>query len=267
VAACLADNGADERVIGVAFDGLGYGSDGTLWGGEFLVADFSGFERAGHLVPVPMPGGSAAIREPWRMAAVYLAEAFGADAPRLPVRARNAARWPAVLEVARAGLNSPLTSSMGRLFDAAAALLDVRDRVSYEGQAAVELEQLADPAERGVYDAEVAGGAGAFALRGADLIRALVRDRLDRVPVSTIAARFHNGVAAAIARGCGRVREGTGLATAALSGGVFQNALLLERAVDRLEADGFRVLRHRQVPCNDGGISFGQAVIAGYAAT
>jgi hydrogenase maturation protein HypF len=266
VAACLADNGTDERAIGVAFDGLGYGSDGTLWGGEFLVADLVGFERAGHLAPMPMPGGTAAIREPWRMAAVYLEHAFGADPPRLPVLERNAVRWTAVLDVVRAGLNTPWTSSMGRLFDAAAALLNVRDRVSYEGQAAVELEQLADPAERGAYEIGLADRGGAFELRGIDLVRGMVDDLVAGVAPPVVAARFHNGVATAILRGCLWVRERSGLSTAALSGGVFQNALLLERAVDLLEADGFRVLRHRQIPCNDGGISFGQAVIAAHAA-
>jgi len=154
IASCLADNGWSPgagRVIGVAFDGTGYGADGTVWGGEFLVADCAGFERAGHLAPVPLPGGQAAIRQPWRMAAAYL-EAAGLDAGRLDVAGRNAGRWPAVVAMARQGLNAPLTSSAGRLFDAVAALLGVRDAVNYEGQAAIELEQLADPAERGAYD-------------------------------------------------------------------------------------------------------------------
>jgi len=266
VASCLGDNGVDTRVIGVAFDGLGYGTDGTLWGGEFLAADLGAFERVGHLAPVPMPGGAAAIREPWRMAAVYLGEAFGADVPRLPVVERNAALWSAVLQLARTGVGAPLTSSMGRLFDAVAALLDVRDRVSYEGQAAVELEQLADPADRDAYALELSDRDGAFELRAGGLIREIARDRLRGVAAAAIAARFHNAVAEAIARGCRWVRQRSGLSVVALSGGVFQNALVLERAVDLLETDGFNVLRHRQVPCNDGGISFGQALIAGHAA-
>jgi hydrogenase maturation protein HypF len=262
VAACLADNGVDERVIGVAFDGTGYGTDGTLWGGEFLVADLAGFERVGHLAPVALPGGSAAIREPWRMAAMYLAEAFGADVPRLPVVARNAARWAAVLAVARSGVNAPRASSVGRHFDAVAALLDVRDRVSYEGQAAIELEQLADPAETGAYAPELSDAPGGFTLSGAALVRAAVEDRLAGTPAPVVAARFHGAIARAIVAGCRRVRESTGRHVVALSGGVFQNVRLLEDAMTRLEADDFRVLRHRQVPCNDGGISLGQALIA-----
>jgi hydrogenase maturation protein HypF len=266
VASCLADNGVDDRVIGVAFDGLGYGTDSSLWGGEFLVADLAGFERVGHLATVPMPGGAAAIREPWRMAASYLDCAYGADMPRLAIAERNRARWPAIVDIARAGLNAPPTSSMGRLFDAAAALLGVRDVVTYEGQAAIELEQLTDPDESGAYQAGFTEAGKGFELRVTDLVRAIVDDLLACVPPPVIAARFHNGVARVIADGCRLARERVGLETVALSGGVFQNVRLLDRAVDLLEADGFAVLRHRQVPCNDGGISLGQAVVAGHAA-
>ena len=266
VASCLADNGEAGPVIGVAFDGLGYGTDGTLWGGEFMVADLAGFERAGHLAMVPMPGGSAAIREPWRMAAVYLAEAFGAAPPALDVARRHGAEWTRVLALAGVRAHAPLTSSAGRLFDAVAALLGVRDRISYEGQAAIELEQLVDLAELGAYGAALVDGEAVFEIRGADLVRAAAEDLAAGVPRETIAARFHNGVAEAIQRGCEVVRARSGLDTVALSGGVFQNVVLLERAADRLDARGFRVLRHRQVPPNDGGISLGQAVIAGRAA-
>jgi len=267
IASCLADNGADYQadgpvagpVIGVAFDGTGYGSDGTIWGGEFLVAGLAGFARGGHLAPVPMPGGAAAIRQPWRMAAAYL----GPEAPDdLGVRRRNQDRWAAVTAMAVKGVNAPLTSSAGRLFDAAAAILGVRDAINYEGQAAVELEQLADPAEAGVYRAGVAAGEGPFQACGADLLHAIVEDLTDRVPAPVIAARFHHGVAALIEAGCVLLRERHGLGTVALSGGVFQNMLLLHATVSRLEARGFGVLTHARVPCNDGGISLGQAVIA-----
>ena len=150
IASCLADNGAAGPVIGVAFDGTGYGTDGTIWGGEFLVADLTGFERAGHFATVPMPGGAAAIRQPWRMAAAYL-DVVGRG--QLDVARRNEANWEAVVQLARRGVNAPLTSSAGRLFDAVASIIGVRDSINYEGQAAVELEQLADPAERGSYPA------------------------------------------------------------------------------------------------------------------
>src|SRR6266516_544361 len=159
IASCLADNGEEGPVIGVAFDGTGFGPDGTIWGGEFLLADLAGFERAGHLEPVPMPGGAAAIRQPWRMAAAYLDAAYGGEPPAgLAVARRNAARWQDVVLMSRRGTNAPLTSSAGRLFDAVAALLSVRDAINYEGQAAIELEQWADPAERGTYRAAIEPG-------------------------------------------------------------------------------------------------------------
>jgi len=262
IASCLADNGEEGPVIGVAFDGTGYGPDGTIWGGEFLIADLAGFSRAGFLAPVPLPGSAAAIRQPWRMAAVYLAAAYPEGPPgSLEVMRRNADRWGDVLAVARSGVNSPLTSSAGRLFDAAAAVLGVRDAINYEGQAAVELEQLADPLEPTGYSAGIAEGEQLRVL-GADLIRAVVDDVRGGVLPEIVAARFHNGVADAIARTCALLRARSGLEVVALSGGVFQNLLLLDRTASRLEADGFRVLVHRQVPPNDGGISLGQVAVA-----
>jgi hydrogenase maturation protein HypF len=258
IASCLADNGADGPVIGVAFDGTGYGTDGSIWGGEFLVADLAGFERAGHLAPVPMPGGAAAVRQPWRMAAAYL----NGDLGHLAVVRRNIERWPTIVAMARKGVNSPLTSSAGRLFDAAAAILGVRDAINYEGQAAVELEQLADPGETGAYPADIETGSP-FLARGGDLLQGVVDDLVAGIAPEVIAARFHHGVAALIEAGCLLTRERSGLVTVALSGGVFQNRLLLRATVSRLEARGFRVLVHSRIPCNDGGISLGQAVVAG----
>jgi len=267
VAACLADNGEPGPVIGVAFDGLGFGADGTIWGGELLVADLEGFRRAGHLEVVPMPGGAAAIREPWRMAAAWLDAALGGQVPeRLAVVGRNLDRWERVVALARSGTASPATSSAGRLFDAVAATLGVRDAVNYEGQAAVELEQLADPAEPGAYPARVAGAGGDGAplrLAGTDLVRSVVEELEAGVAAPLVAARFHNGLAGLTVAACRSLRDATGLETAALSGGVFQNLLLLERTVAGLERAGFRVLVHSRVPPNDGGISLGQAVVAG----
>jgi hydrogenase maturation protein HypF len=277
IASCLADNRASGPVIGVAFDGTGYGADGTIWGGEFLIADLAQFERAGHFVPVPMPGGAAAIREPWRMAAAYLG---GLDGPggfggsgglggpggsggldALDVARRNRRLWPGMLQMARRGVNSPLTSSAGRLFDAAAAILGVRDTINYEGQAAIELEQLADPAEQGAYRAGITA-ARPLQVAGHDLVRAVVEDLAAGAAPGVVAARFHNGVAGLITECCLLLRERHGLGTVALSGGVFQNLLLLRATVARLERHGFGVLVHSRVPCNDGGISLGQAVVA-----
>jgi len=263
LAACLADNSSTGPVIGVAFDGLGFGTDGTMWGGEFLVADLCGFERVGHFAVVPLPGGAAAVREPWRMAAAHVDQAYGGDVPEgLDVVRRNARRWDDVLAVARAGVNSPLTSSAGRLFDAVAAIAGVRDAVSYEGQAAVELEQLVDPAETGRYEAGVAGESP-LVVSGSDLVRAVVADVAAGVPVATVAARFHNAMVGVIVEVCGRVRDRTGLSVVALSGGVFQNAWLVERALTELTAAGFIVLTHSRVPTNDAGISLGQVAVAG----
>jgi hydrogenase maturation protein HypF len=263
IASCLADNGHEGPVIGVAFDGTGYGTDGTLWGGEFLVADLAGFERAGHLEPVPMPGGAAAIRQPWRMAAAYLRAVFPGGPPSgLDVVKRNERNWAPITLMAERGVNAPLSSSAGRLFDAVAALLSVRDTINYEGQAAVELEQLADPGETGSYRAAISDGPS-FRIQGASLVQAVTAELAEGTPAPVIAARFHNGIAALIEEGCLLARERHGLGTVALSGGVFQNLLVTERAAARLEARGFRVLLHSRVPCNDGGISLGQAVVAG----
>ncbi len=264
IAACLADNAEAGPVIGVAFDGTGYGADGTIWGGEFLIADLAGFERAGCLEPVPMPGGDAAIRQPWRMAAAYLAACYPAGLPAgLAVVRRNEGRFATVLAMADRHVNSPLTSSAGRLFDAVAALAGIRDVVSYEGQAAIELEQAADAHERGSYPAAIGSRAGRLSVHGADLVRAAAEDMLAGVAPAVIAARFHNGLSAAIVAVCARLRELSGLSVVALSGGVFQNQLLTGQVVAGLADRGFRVLVHSRVPCNDGGISLGQAAVAG----
>jgi hydrogenase maturation protein HypF len=265
IASCLADNAAAGPVIGVAFDGTGYGTDGTIWGGEFLIADLATMRRASHLEPVPMPGGAAAIRQPWRMAAAYLDAAYPGGPPAthatLDVQRRNAPAWDAVTAMAQRGINAPLTSSAGRLFDAVAALLGVRDQVNYEGQAAIELEQLASPREAGSYPARTSGE-DVVTIHGADLIRAVMDDIAAGVGADVIAARFHNSVAGLIVTTCETLRERSGLGTVALSGGVFQNARLLQSVVGQLEERGFSVLTHSRVPCNDGGISLGQAVVA-----
>lgn len=266
IASCLADNEHAGPVIGVAFDGLGYGADGTIWGGEFLAADCADYQRAGHLAYIPMPGGTAAIREPWRMAAAYLDAAYGDDAlvdaaGDLGVAGRNRERWEQVRSLARTGVSAPRTSSAGRLFDAVAALLGVRDRINYEGQAAVELEQLAEPDAGGAYPVTLAGERP-FVAEGAELVRAVASELRAGVDGTVIAARFHTSVAELIAAGCVRIRETTGLDAVALSGGVFQNQLLLGRTADLLAEHGFRVLVHRRVPPNDGGISLGQAAVA-----
>jgi hydrogenase maturation protein HypF len=262
IASCLADNDADGPVIGVAFDGTGFGPDGTIWGGEVLVCDLLDHERVASFEPVPLPGGAAAIREPWRMAAAYLDATFGTEIDgNLDVVSRNSDRWRDVLAVATSGINSPPTSSAGRLFDAVAAILGVRDAVSYEGQAAIELEQSVDPTESGSYSVGTSEG-DRLLIHGTDLVRAVVDDRARGVPTPVIAARFHNGIADTIVDVCARIRESSGISTVALSGGVFQNVVLTERTTAGLRNAGLTVLTHSRVPANDGGISLGQVVIA-----
>lgn len=263
IASCLVDNDTDRPVIGVAFDGLGLGDDGTAWGGEVLVADLVDYERVGHLAAVPMPGGDRATGEPWRMAAAHLGDQLASDRlERLGVYRRNRDRWGPIQQMVSTGFQAPSTTSMGRLFDAVAALVDVRDAVTYEGQAAIELEQRADPGETGTYEVTVDDG-GPFVMHGRDLVLAAAADLDAGVPVAHIAARFHNSVAALVVACCERVRASHGLAAVALSGGVFQNALLLDRIVPALRDGGFEVLTHRRVPPNDGGISLGQVAVAG----
>ena len=243
-AACLAEHGEQGPALAVVFDGTGYGPDGTLWGGEVLRCDLRGFERVAHLEPVALPGGAAAIHEPWRTAAAYL-ERAGRPVP-FP-------GWPALRPVL--GVNAPLSSGMGRLFDAAAAVLGVRERVTYEGQAAIELEQLAGEEDAEAYPCGVEAGV----IAGSDLIAAVHDDLAAGRPRAQIAAAFHEGVAAAAAAACEAAAEPR---LVALSGGTFQNVRLLRSVRRRLEALGFRVVSHARVPPNDGGISYGQAVIA-----
>jgi hydrogenase maturation protein HypF len=259
IASCLVDNQVSGPVIGVAFDGTGYGTDATLWGGEFLIADLAQVHRAGHLTPVPMPGGEMAVRQPWRMAAAYCADL----AERPAIADRHPRDWEMVTALARSGFRAMPTSSAGRLFDAVASLVGVRDEVTYEGQAAVELEQLADRGACGWYQAEINQIAKMpFQVRGVDFVGELLADLRKDVAIPTIAMRFHRGLALAIADGCELIRETSGLNTAALSGGVFQNLLLLRLAVEELEQRGFTALTHRRIPPNDGGISIGQVAVA-----
>lgn len=265
IASCLADNGVDRRVIGVAWDGTGYGIDGHVWGGEFLVADLAGFERAGHFELVPLPGGDAAIREPWRMAAAYLQTAYGDTMRQLDlafVRRLDPAAWRTLTRAIDRGLNAPLTSSAGRLFDAVASLLGLRDHVAFEAQAAMELEALAEPHADRTYPTGLTEPDGVILVRTQDVIRGVVEDLLRETPPATISARFHATLADVLLQVCHRIRQRTGVGAVALSGGVFQNAWLLGAALDALERAGFEVYSHHDVPANDGGLALGQAAVA-----
>jgi hydrogenase maturation protein HypF len=271
VASCMAEHGITEPVIGVAWDGAGYGPDGAVWGGELLVVEGATYHRAAHLDYLRLPGGDAAAREPWRMALSALVHAFDADADEvasgLLERIPETKRRP-ILRMARSGAYAPPTSSAGRLFDAVAALAGVRDVNLYEGQAAMELEARVDASEVVAYPLPLRAPAGAAGRNEAavwdpaPLIRAVVDDARRGIGAGIIAARFHNALSAAILEGCCWLRESDDLATVVLSGGCFQNRRLVTQARKRLERAGFRVLTHRRVPPGDGGISLGQAAIA-----
>ncbi|HVF92057.1 MAG TPA: carbamoyltransferase HypF [Blastocatellia bacterium] len=263
IASCMADSGLEGEVIGVAMDGLGFGSDGRFWGGEFFVADFLDAERIAHLDYVPMPGGAKAIREPWRMAAVYLRRALGDEFLGLDipfVRELDRGKWSALRSMCESGTNSPGTSSMGRLFDALSGLLTLRGAVNYEGQAAIELEAVADPACSDTYDFEVAENGSI--IKADPVIRCAVDDLLGGVSPGVVSAKFHLGVAGLIRSLAVRLRDERRLGRVVLSGGVFQNMFLLSRVCRMLRQDGFEVFTHSRVPPNDGGISLGQAAIA-----
>jgi hydrogenase maturation protein HypF len=251
-----------RRVLGVALDGYGYGEDGTAWGGEFLLADYAGYERFARFEPVPLPGGDLAAREPWRMALVWLDRAFGAEAPFPgPLRKIGRRRAAAVLEMARRGVRSPLASSCGRLFDAASFLAGTApERLEFEAEAAMRFEAAADGAYRGVYPVRLSGAEPGRPLEisFAPLVRALVRDLEAGVPVPTVSARFHDSLAGLIVRVAVRARRERGTEDVSLAGGVFLNRRLLGRTEKRLAARGFRVFRPLLYSPNDESLSLGQ---------
>jgi len=301
IASCMADNGLDSPVIGVTLDGTGLGADGHIWGGEFLVADYRNFRRAGHLEYLPLPGGDAAIKRPYRTAIGYILTLLGENALSAVIATLNDVKGKQsqlasigqVTEVEvgvikrqiERRINSPLTSSIGRLFDAISALLGIRGEIDYEGQAAVELEMAAlawygeEPSSviaRSVSDEAISGNNESYPYRIVedegirivhlrDLLSAVIEDLHQGISKGRIAVRFHNTVAQIINEMCHLIADETGISNVALSGGVFQNRLLLRKTVSLLESSGFQVFTHRQVPCNDGGISLGQAVIANFA--
>jgi hydrogenase maturation protein HypF len=266
IASCMADNGIEGRVIGVALDGTGYGADGKVWGGEFLVCDFLKFQRGGHLRYAPLAGGDSAVRQPWRSALAWLREVYGDKAMSLPlplfsrVPLKNIRVVDAM--IARE-IQTIQTSSCGRLFDAVSSLLDIKHETTYEGQAAIELEMAATGAE-GEYPFLIESGAAdaPFQIDLRPMIEAIVREVIDAVPRGEISARFHLTIAGAIAKACVRLRIAHGLSRVCLSGGTFQNLRLLGLAAALLREAGFEVFTHRRVPPNDGGLALGQAVIA-----
>lgn len=266
IVSCMVDNEVQGEVIGVALDGTGYGTDGRIWGGEFLVVDYEGFRRAGHLQYLPLPGGEAAIHRPYRIAISHLYSLLGDEGleEALPFLGHvDPVELGIIKQQIEKGINAPLTSSCGRLFDAVSALVGFQGMATYEGQAAVQLEMMAHDGEDGAsYPFSTSEGEGIRVIQLAEMWRGVLEDLCAQVPVPTIAMRFHNTVAQMIVEMCRRVAETSALQRVAVSGGCFQNRLLLTKARRGLEDAGFEVLTHAQVPCNDGGVSLGQAVIA-----
>jgi hydrogenase maturation protein HypF len=261
---CMGDNGLDGEVIGVSFDGTGYGTDGKIWGGEFLVCDAADFKRAAHFEYLPLPGGEQAIREPWRIGASYLHRAFGDDMTELGIdftRSLDRNKWSTLRSMMAQGLNSPLTSSAGRLFDAVSSLIGVCHEAYYEGQAAIELEMAAG-SHGGSYPWEIEALGETQVIMIVPIIRGIVSDLQGGVSAGIIAAKFHNTMADIILDVCMSVRKTCGLNRVAASGGVFQNMRLLDLAFDRLTRNQFSVYTHHRLPPNDGGISLGQALVA-----
>jgi len=270
IVSCMADNGIDTAVIGVALDGTGYGADGNIWGGEFMVADYRSFTRMGQLEYLPLPGGALAIKKPFRTAIGYLLSLLGKSVlnQNLPfLKQIDKVEIDTIIKQIEQKVNSPLTSSCGRLFDAVSALIGVRSEIDYEAQAAIELEMLAcdEPDEIGSYPLSTTKQSGLSIVKLKDLLSAVIYDLQHGVSQATIAAMFHNSIALMIVELCQSIYSETGITSVALSGGVFQNRLLLRKAVSLLEDKEFQVLTHQQVPTNDGGISLGQAVIASFA--
>ncbi|HTY82321.1 MAG TPA: carbamoyltransferase HypF, partial [Dehalococcoidales bacterium] len=265
IASCMAENLVTGPVIGVALDGTGYGEDGRIWGGEFLIADTKSFKRAAHLEYMPLPGGALAIKKPYRIAAGYLAALGIEPEQKIPLDGYLNLKEAAVLKrQIEKGVNAPLTSSMGRLFDAVAALIGIRGEIQYEAQAAIELEVLARRAikESGAYPFDLVQGTGVSIVKIRDLLSAIIEDLHRGMVKARIAAKFHNTIAKMVVETCQNISGDTGIKEVAISGGVFQNRILFDKSIGMLESAGFKVYTHHQVPCNDGGLSLGQAVIA-----
>jgi hydrogenase maturation protein HypF len=264
---CMAEHGLDEKVIGLSLDGTGYGLDGRIWGGEILVGDLSSFERRGHFAYLPMPGGARAIKEPWRMAVSYLYQAYGErlwDQPLPWLKQMDRSRVETLLQMIRQGINSPLTSSCGRLFDGVAAMIGLRETVAFEGQAAMELEMVQGMEGGSPYLGEIVRENGVFIIRPQPIIQGVVEDMKRGRPKAQISRRFHLTLIEVLMQASQMIRDESGIQKVVLGGGVFQNRTLLTGMEERLQGEGFEVYSKALVPSNDGGIALGQAVAAHY---
>jgi hydrogenase maturation protein HypF len=264
IVACMVENRVKDPVIGLAFDGTGIGIDNTIWGSEVLIADYFSFERVACLETVPMPGGTIAIQEPWRMAVSYLYEVFGDSLLdlNLPIfKSIDKDSIKVLITMIQNKINTPNTSSLGRFFDGIAAILGVRNKISFEGQAAIEFEALADNNVKEKYNFIIDEK---YNLLLAPIVNGIVIDSNSNISIKIIAAKFHNTIIEMFCQTCLILKQNYGIRRVALSGGVFQNTLLLYGFKMSLEKKGFEVLTHNVVPFNDGSISLGQAVVASY---
>ncbi|HJX30368.1 MAG TPA: carbamoyltransferase HypF, partial [Thermodesulfobacteriota bacterium] len=269
IVSCITENKVPPPVLGIAFDGTGYGEDGCIWGGEFLLVDYAKSQRLGHLEYIPMPGGESAIKKPFRMALSYLVNLLGKQVlnQRLAfLETVGKVELELIKKQIEKGINAPLTSSCGRLFDGVSALLNIRNEVDYEGQAAIELEMIAgEGKDTGkIYPFEISQEKEMKIVRLQELFAAILEDVKHGVSKTEISSCFHHSVAQMVARICQELSRDTGVNKVALSGGVFQNRLLLKLTNGYLEKTGLTVITHREVPANDGGISLGQAVIGNF---
>jgi hydrogenase maturation protein HypF len=268
IASCMAENQLDGKVIGFALDGTGYGTDGNIWGGEVLIADYKTFERAAHLEYVGMPGGNAAVREPWRMAVSYLMHHFGRDFLNFDIPfVQQLQKQPTelLIRMLERKVNAPLTSSCGRLFDAVAAIAGVRQKVNYEAQAAIELEMAMDDRDdQAAYPIELQEDGKSSLIVTRPLFESLVADLLKDTPIAAISRRFHNGLIEVLVKIANSIRARASLNRVCLSGGTFHNTYLLEKLTSKLAEHGFEVFTHSEVPAGDGGLSLGQALVAAH---
>jgi hydrogenase maturation protein HypF len=270
IVSCLAENKVSRKVIGIAYDGTGYGTDGKIWGGEFLLCDNKEFTRLGHLDYIKMPGGEKAIKEPWRMAVSHIYNMFKAkvwneytiDTPMKEMLIKLYGNKAInVISMIDADINCPETSSMGRFFDAVSSLIGIRDDVTYEGQAAIELETIASQKSLDFYDYDIAQGDG-YIVKLEKIIAGIIKDKLVGEEACFISDKFHNTIIKFSKEICKLIREDTGINEVALSGGVFQNSYLLKNLINELENEKFIVYTNKLIPVNDGGVALGQIVIA-----
>jgi hydrogenase maturation protein HypF len=261
----MVENGITDKTAGIIYDGTGYGTDGTIWGGEILIGDAAGYERSFHLESVPMPGGTAAIQNPWRMAVSYLYKVYGSEFLNLDLpfmKKVDDHDIKIVVQMLEKNINSPLTSSCGRLFDAVSAILGIRNTINFEAQAAIELEMKINEECYDYYENAVPDLLSGESINTTPLIKAVVDDIRKGEQVGIISAKFHRTLVEISVRAAESIRENYKIDTIGLSGGVFQNHYFFNFLYEHLNSEGFNVITHSQVPANDGGIALGQAVIA-----